>query len=141
MINSKGRITSIDALRGVVLFGILLVHASAFFCFSLPDVFSFSQIDLFLKEIVEFFLNGRCRIIFSFLFGVSFYLILKNPNYSSKKFIWRCFLLFLIGLIVKFVYTHNILMWYGLMGIILVGFRKQKTSHLLLFSSVIFISF
>ena len=131
------RIVSIDALRGAVLFGILLVHMSAFFCFSLPNDFFLSNIDSFLREAIFLFLEGKCRIIFSILFGISFYLILKNPNYTAKKFVWRCVLLLILGLFMKVFYTSNVLMWYGLMGIILVCFRNMKASYLLLLSFII----
>lgn len=133
------RIVSIDALRSVVLFGILLVHMSAFFCFSLSNDFCLSNIDLLLRKTILLFLEGKCRIIFSILFGISFYLILKNPNYTAKKFVWRCFLLLILGLFMKVFYTHNVLMWYGLMGIILVCFRKLKASYLLLFFIILFL--
>ncbi len=127
----NARIVSIDALRGVVLLGILLVHMSAFWGFSLSNDFCLSNIDSLLRKTILLFLEGKCRIIFSILFGISFYLILRNPNYTVKKFVWRCFLLLILGLFMQVFYTHNVLMWYGLMGIILVCFRKLKPHHLL----------
>lgn len=137
--SKNDRITSLDALRGIVLLGILLVHSAACFCFSLSDNFCLSYVDCFLREAIGLLLVEKCRIIFSILFGVSFYLILKNPNYTVKKFVWRCILLLVLGLLMKVFYTHNILMWYGLMGIVLVCFRNMKASNLLLFFIILFV--
>lgn len=137
--NKNNRITSLDALRGIVLFGILLAHSAACFNFPFSDNFCLSPVDLFFRNAVDLLLVKKCRIIFSILFGISFYLILKNPNYTVKKFVWRCFLLFLLGLLMKVFYTYNVLMWYGLMGIILVCFRNMKTSNLLLSFLILFL--
>ena len=128
------RITSIDALRAVVLLGILLVHTLGLFGFSNgSNTFSyFTSLDTSLREFIDCLLTGRCNVIFSLLFGVSFYLILKNPNYSSLKFAYRCMLLSLLGLVVKCFYTYDALMWYGIMGIFLVLFRHLKPRYLFL---------
>lgn len=128
MRENTARITSIDALRAVVLLGILLVHTIGLFCFNNPDnsFHYFTRTDWQLLSLIDMFLNGRCRTVFCILFGVSFYLILKNSQYGSLKFVWRCILLLTIGLFVKFFYTFDVLMWYGIMGIILVLFRKAK---------------
>ena len=132
MKEQKVRITSIDALRAVVLLGILLVHTRDLFGFFNPNnTFAcFTQFDNLLSRGIEVLLSGRCNIIFSVLFGVSFHLILKNPNYSSLKFVWRCVLLMLCGVLMKYLYTYDALMWYGLMGILLVLFRRLRPKYL-----------
>lgn len=84
------------------------------------------------------FLNQKCAIAFNLLFGVSFYLMLRNPRNSSSKFVWRCFLLMLIGILNKLFYTYDALMWYGLWGMVLVLFRNMKTSTLALIGVLLF---
>ena len=116
IVSKSGRIESVDALRSVVLFGILLVHVNGGFGFAF-DASSFTMCDNILRSAIYFLLSNRCAPIFSMLFGVSFYLILRNPFYSSSKFIWRCLLLIGIGLFNKLFYTYDALMWYGLWGI------------------------
>ena len=130
----KVRITSIDALRAIVLLGILLVHTRDLFGFFNPNnsFTYFTQLDNLLSRGIEVVLSGRCNSIFSVLFGISFHLILKNPNYSSWKFVWRCVLLLSFGLLMKLFYTYDALMWYGLMGIILVLFRRFRPRYLFL---------
>ena len=136
--SAEARMTSIDALRGIVLFGILLVHLSG--CFSLPQPINFfsSSIDIFLHKVIYIFLPNRCNIVFAILFGVSFYFILKKPQYSSCRFIWRCVLLIFLGLLMKKIYTWDALMYYGLMGIVLVIFRGASNRTLLVFFVITF---
>lgn len=136
--NVDTRIKSIDALRGIVLLGILLVYLLGFFGFPQPINSCSSSVDLFLQKIIYIFLPNRCNIVFTILFGVSFYFILKKPQYSSWRFIWRCVLLIFLGLLVKKFYTWDALMYYGLMGIVLVIFRGAKNRTLLVFFVITF---
>lgn len=134
---SLNRITSIDALRAVVLLGILLVHACNYFGFQVPEPTTLS--DRIINRFITGFLSNRCNTIFSILFGVSFYLILRNPLNTSKKFVWRCFLLTLIGLFNKIFYTYDALMWYGICGMVLVTIRNLTPRNLLATSISLFI--
>lgn len=125
------RITSIDALRAIVLFGILLVHTSVVFSFVNPtNVFEWSRIGIGCNLLVFNILQYRCNKVFGMLFGISFYLILKNPTYSPYKFVWRCVLLIGIGLLNKIFYTVDALMWYGICGMFLVLFRNFSNKWL-----------
>lgn len=122
--NKSKRITSIDALRALTLLGILLVHTKSGFGYSyLGDSY---MIDKLANGFINLFLVHKCNIIFSVLFGISFFLILRNPNNTSGKFVWRCFLLMLIGLFNKFFYTYDALMWYGFWGMCLVSIRNLR---------------
>ena len=128
IIGKKDRIGSIDALRAVVLFGILLVHASSAFGFhGLETATRFGD---YITKAISMLLANRCATVFGILFGISFYLVLRNPSYSSRKFIWRCILLIAIGVFVKFFYTYDALLWYGLWGIALVCFRRLSAKQL-----------
>lgn len=131
-IHKRERITSIDALRAVTLFGIIIVHACG--GFGLKTNLCNSSLDGLIYWLDKLLLVGKCNEIFAALFGVSFYLILRNPNNSSAKFVWRCFLLALIGLFNKLFYTQDVLMWYGLCGMTLVLFRSIKPKYLITIS-------
>lgn len=139
----KQRIGVIDALRGVILLCILLVHMHEYFGFysysELIPVNSTSYITDCIWGGIHVLLRGQCLIIFSVLFGISFYLILSKPQNSSIKFLWRCFLLFIFGILVKKFYTSDILMWFGLWGCFLVLFRYFKKEYLLFSFIVLFI--
>lgn len=127
--NSRKRITSIDALRAFTLLGILLVHAA--FGYSFTSARLETTTDFLLLDVNDYFLASKCNKIFNALFGISFYLILRNPNNTSGKFVWRCFLLMLIGVLNKVVYLFDVLMWYGFWGMFLVFFRNMKPKWLI----------
>ena len=126
----RQRITSIDALRAFTLLGILIVHANG--GFGLPFDGIQSSLDAVIAKVNELFLVNKCNTVFAVLFGVSFYLILRNPKNSSVKFVWRCILLALIGLFNKLFYSYDALMWYGLWGVVLVLFRNVKSKYLII---------
>ncbi len=131
------RIESIDALRAFALLGILVVHISQLYNYTFNETndFSyFSSVGLYMIDFIYKYFNGRFVILFSILFGMSFYLILRNPNYSVKKFIWRCVLLMLFGLFNKLFYTTDILLWYGVNGLILAILPIRKLSPMALLS-------
>ena len=136
------RITSIDALRAITLLGILIVHTSVIFSFlNNTNHFDISHIGYALNRITKLVLQFRCNKIFGILFGVSFYLILRNPNYKLIKYVWRCILLIGIGLVNKIFYTVDALMWYGMWGVVLVLFRRLSCRWLLIcFGLTFFIS-
>lgn len=134
-----GRINSIDALRGATLLGILLVHVNGGFGYQF-DTASFSLYEKGLRGVIYILLSNRCAPIFSMLFGVSFYLILRNPSYNSSKFLWRCILLICIGLFNKLFYTYDALMWYGLWGIMLLPMRNTPPRNILVIFAVVFIA-
>ena len=140
----KKRIDSIDALRAFALLGILLVHTAQLYNFNNPlnDFSYFSSIGVSIQNFVYQYGSGRFVILFSILFGLSFYLILRNPNYSQKKFLWRCIILICFGLVNKLFYTSDILVWYGLNGIILsfLPVRKVSASALLTLALFFYVS-
>ncbi len=139
------RITSIDALRGITLFGILLIHSTAYFGYANPqtnDMSFMSGLGHNIAAAINWFFEGRANKVFEMLFGVSFYLILRNPSYSSAKFVWRCILLALIGMFNLLFYTGDTLLWYGIMGCFLTFFRKCSSKTLfILFGCFFSLSF
>ena len=136
----RERITSIDALRAVTLLGIIIVHT--FNGFGLKYAHLPEGFDYYLSRFIDTFLVHKCNSIFSILFGVSFYLILRNPANTTRKFIWRCFLLVLFGLFNKLFYTFDALMWYGICGMCLASIRSFKTKYIFgVFLLLLFLSF
>lgn len=128
------RIAGIDALRAFALFGILMVHVTEGFGFYAESVGDSPASSLFISIVRNMFC-GRSNAIFSLLFGCSFWFLLRNQRYRSLKFVWRCVLLVAIGIVAKLFYTFDLLLWYGVNGIVLVCFRHCHR-HLLLAVSV-----
>ena len=137
------RIESIDALRAFALLGILIVHTSQLYNFNneFNDLSYFTDFGYKQIEFIKHYFQNRFVILFSILFGTSFYLILRNPTYSRKRFCWRCILLILFGLINKLFYTTDVLVWYGINGIILsiLPIRKMSATIILLLAFFIYV--
>lgn len=117
------RIEIIDILRGFALLGIVLTHfIDHYFGGTIPVVKDTSTTDHFIKTFVVFFIDGKFYSIFSFLFGISFFIQLRNKNDTNFlfRFLWRLFILLIIGLLHHLHYRADILSTYALVGFLLV---------------------
>lgn len=143
MNNNKKRVESIDALRAFALFGVIMVHVNSMYSFiDVPgnDFSFFTPLGLKISNLVFWLFDDKSRTIFSTLFGVSFYFILRNRFYSNRKFCWRCILLVIFGSFNKIISTNDILVWYGLNGIILsfIPVRKMAPKWILIIGCILF---
>src|SRR6478752_3753455 len=120
---SADRIHIIDALRGFTLLGIIIAHMTEqYYAGPLPEVINKaahpSDFDNIVMGFSLIFISGKFFMIFSFLFGMSFYLQLKNANGDFRflvKFAWRLLLLFGIGMIHHLHYRGDILSIYAML--------------------------
>jgi uncharacterized protein len=139
------RIEEIDALRGFALFGILMTHMFEGYLasFTPPKYAGFNilnSVDSFSQFVIKNLFVGKFYAIFSFLFGLSFYLILEQKKgVSSSRFVRRLVLLFLIGLVHHIHYRGDFLTVYAVIGIALVLFRQVPTK--LVFLMGVFLAF
>ncbi|WP_368654170.1 DUF418 domain-containing protein [Ornithinibacillus sp. 4-3] len=145
-ISTKERIESLDIIRGIALFGILLVNMPLFQSPQLiADLYmmspELSSSDQFLRMLLDVFVETKFFTIFSFLFGVGFYIFMERAVNKTDHF-YRLYSRRLIVLAI-FGFLHLCLLWYGdiLLGYALAGFfliffykRKQKTILLWLMS-------
>ena len=129
-------------LRAFALMGILFVHVAQLYNFYNPavDFSHYSSFDEHLRRGLLAVFEDRCRTIFCILFGSSFYLIMRNPNYTTVKFCWRCLWLMVFGLINIEFYNSDFMLCYGLVGIALVMLpvRKMKTWRLFVLAGVLY---
>lgn len=135
------RITSIDVLRGFALFGVLLVNATMINS-TLADYSANLLNNPWLATdwanwisnlFVQVFGQGKFYTIFTFLFGLGFYLFTesnKRKNLPARKlFVRRLFFLFLFGLLhFAFVWYGDILHTYAIVGFLLIPFEKMSTT-------------
>ncbi len=120
----KSRIEIIDVLRGFALLGIILVHfTEQYYAGQPPKIHenfgAHNLADNIVSAIIGIFISGKFYMIFSFLFGMSFFLQLDKSDGSLKfslRFAWRLIVLFLIGLIHHLHYRGDILTIYALLG-------------------------
>ncbi len=120
----KSRIEIIDVLRGFALLGIILVHfTEQYYAGQPPKIHenfgTHNLADTIVSAMIGIFISGKFYMIFSFLFGMSFFLQLDKSDGSMKfslRFAWRLIVLFLIGLIHHLHYRGDILTIYALLG-------------------------
>lgn len=119
------RIQLIDGLRGFALLGIILAHYGGWHAgWSLPqEVSAQYQNDVPTQIVMAFdgiFVTGKFFTFFSFLFGVSFGLMLvRNAENKGKflvRFAWRITLLGFIGFLHHLHWRGDILSIYALIG-------------------------
>lgn len=117
-IQFKERIHEIDGIRGFALLGILMMNIMAFAGPDIEDGLSSERSEIytgFWNELSLFFINvfftTNFFTMFSFLFGLGFYIFLSRAEAKGRKliplFYRRMFVLLIFGLL------HGIFLWYG----------------------------
>ena len=121
------RIDVLDYLRGFALLGIILVNILPLLAVKLP---SQGSVDASYQRFLFLFVEGRFYTLFSFLFGVGFYLFISRANAKGKNgfllFFRRILILFIFGFIhVKF-HPGEALTVYAVSGLLLLPFYKVR---------------
>lgn len=136
----KNRLTTVDALRGCALLGIMLAHFMYWYTAGplLGEYYGKYQ-DIGTAIVNWFdniFITGKFFTFFSFLFGLSFYLQMRglehDPSTFVKRFAWRLILLLVIGLIHHALWRGDILSIYAPLGFILLAMRKLSNKWVLI---------
>ncbi len=124
---SNPRVDVADVLRGLAVMGIIILHSIEHFNFySFPETVPFKWMEFTDKAIWDglfFIFGGKAYAVFALLFGFSFYIQDNNQqrrgNDFRLRFIWRLFLLLLIGQVNAMFFTGEILTMYAILGLIL----------------------
>jgi uncharacterized protein len=85
--------------------------------------------------IVGLLVSGKFFMIFSFLFGLSFYLQIKDTTGKPKdllRFTWRLIILLVIGFLHHLHYRGDILTIYAMLGILLIIANQLSDKTLLI---------
>lgn len=131
----------LDALRGLALFGILIVNLEGFsllWAFP-PDhrlTFSTAAFDPTVSFLRSYFLDGKFYSIFSLLFGIGFALQLVGADQRGdgtlRRFRRRLLILLGIGVAhIWLLWDGDILVLYALTGFLLIPFRHTTDRMLL----------
>ena len=138
------RIAVVDVLRAYALFGIIITHSAMGFLAGPPpgpDFMLFSPADRVVSQLEHLLTFGKFFTIFSFLFGLSFAIQLRNATEKgvgfSGRFTWRLVVLGLIALVHSAFFTGDILIIYAFLGLLLIPFRKMKTRTLLIVALIL----
>jgi len=144
--NEKNRLVWIDAARGFAVFGIFIVNIGAF---SAPyflygggeDVWT-SPMDQLIQAFIDVFFQASFYTLFSILFGFGFQLMkdrLAERNVALYPVLLRRLVALIgFGLLHSFLLWHgDILLSYGLIGLLLFLFFKVKDRTLLLWGAIL----
>lgn len=113
--SQQSRINEIDAIRAIALFGILMMNIMSF-AGSYIDISEDTSIysGVWNERALWFinsFVTSSFFTMFSFLFGLSFYLFIsraeKKVDNPNKLFVRRLVVLLIIGVL------HGVFIWYG----------------------------
>lgn len=119
------RIDVLDYLRGFALLGIILVNIGPLLSVEEP---SQNSMDASYWQFLYLFIEGRFYTIFTFLFGVGFYIFITRANAKGKNgyvlFLRRIAVLFLFGMIHVQFHPGEALTVYAACGLILLPFYK-----------------
>jgi len=149
-LKSSDRILSLDIMRGIVLFGILLMNINGMGlarAYGDPTVSGGSTgWNLTTWITTNLFFEGTMRALFSLLFGVGMFIFLdrlreKKAGINAANIYFRRLLWLLIfGLIHGYLllWTGEILYDYALMGFIVFSFRKLPPIKLTLIALLLF---
>ncbi|PLS05616.1 DUF418 domain-containing protein [Neobacillus cucumis] len=139
-IGENERIDVLDYLRGFALLGIILVNIGPLLSAKLPAA---GTGDAFYWKLLYLFVEGRFYTIFTFLFGVGFYLFISRANARGKSgqrlFVRRIIVLFLFGLVHVQFHPGEALTIYAIAGLILLPFYKINRTVNLVFGVVMLV--
>jgi len=141
-VTAAERVQVMDVLRGVALFGVLLVNLTGFA--SAPIMATEQQLlslgtapfDFTLAALIEWLAADKANTMFAFLFGVGFYLQMQRLEQRGADFVRlyqrRLTVLLIIGVIhMFFIWTWDILHLYALAGFLLLALRRLGNRGLL----------
>ena len=126
-----------DALRGIAIVGIILLHNVEHLNFySFPE--ATSEWAIRLNEMtwngMFFAFGGKMYSIFALLFGFSFFIQNDHQQQQRKdftlRFLWRMVLLMIFGLANTFFFNGDILFSYALFGMLMPFASKLNTKSL-----------
>ncbi len=119
---TTSRIQTIDALRAFSLIGIAFAHSSGEYLGNIPSDYTnrLSDLEKLVGPWLDYLTFGKFFTIFSFLFGLSFYIQLDRSSTTTGRFLWRLTILGAIGFIHSLFYVGDILIIYAIAGLLLL---------------------
>lgn len=137
-----------DALRGFALIGVGLVHvleqhAGAAHTEQVMEVAAATGPDQVIMGIHQMLLAGKFYVLFSLLFGLSFFIQIDRSDQRgeaiSDRFVWRLAILFMFGYIHHLFYRSDILMLYAVLGLSLPLLHRLSTRTLIIVALALFL--
>ncbi|MEM8923620.1 MAG: DUF418 domain-containing protein [Actinomycetota bacterium] len=139
-VTTGNRITSLDAIRGFALLGILVMNAVSFTLpfrsyFRIDGPGTETWLDWVLGAAGEIFVDQKFMGLFSMLFGAGIALFADRAAAKGRRpmlfSLWRNFLLLLIGLAHGLLWGGDILLVYAICSPVVVALRNASSTLLL----------
>lgn len=136
------RMEGLDALRGLALFGLFIVH--------MPELFELywanptkDPFQLMIHDTVWLIFAGKSFALLALCFGVSFFIIMdrsaqKGVDFTGR-FVWRLIVLAALGLLHGLWYRGDILEVLAVMGLFIIPFYRVKSNHWLWLFALFFL--
>ncbi|MCR8987143.1 DUF418 domain-containing protein [Brevibacillus laterosporus] len=141
-VTKKERIVSMDILRGIALMGILLVNAPAYMTYIEGQSIIQHAFDPTLRLLYDLFITTKFFSIFSFLFGLGFYIFMSRAEARGDKpfilFVRRLAALLLFGILHIVTWFGDILFYYAILGFALIPFYRRSAKTILIWSMGLF---
>ena len=134
------RIVLLDVLRGLAIFGILMVNMQIFYrpvSLMLAGYTGSESITGMVSEaFIKMFFEGKFYVLFSMLFGYGFWIFINKKTSDGSSIIpvfrRRVFILLIFGILhVVLLWAGDILVFYALFGFILLLFRRVSDRGLI----------
>ncbi|PDY96059.1 DUF418 domain-containing protein, partial [Bacillus thuringiensis] len=128
----NARIHSLDIIRGIAILCILFANLPTMTGLDPFNQAGYTSTDKTIRFLVDLFIQTKFYTIFAFLFGVGFYIFMKNTEAKGypmyKLFTRRLCILLVFGLLhFTFLWYGDILHAYAIAGFILLFFYKRST--------------
>ncbi len=139
-VSRKDRIMQIDVLRGLAIFGILMVNMQIFHTPIITMLQGYggsaSTADFISQLFIKLFFEGKFYVMFSMLFGYGFYLFMHKQTDEGVSIVpffrRRLFYLLLFGILhVVLLWPGDILIFYALFGFVLLLYRNVSDRGLI----------
>ena len=137
------RVEAVDAIRGIAVAMILMLHSIEhfnFYEFTTPESPWLKLTDQIIWDSLWFTIGGKAYAIFALLFGFSFHIMLSNAQRRGQgfrgRFVWRMLLLFLFGNLNGAFFCGEVLVLYSIVGLIMPLVCTLRTRTVLILSAV-----
>ncbi|WP_323705448.1 DUF418 domain-containing protein [Mammaliicoccus sciuri] len=121
---SNHRIYELDYIRGFALLGIIFLNVSSI----IQVPFDFSLVEVRYQKFLDIFIESKFMSIFSFLFGVGFYIFINRAKAKSEHpyviYLRRIVILALLGLGHMQLQPGEVLLVYAIFGLVLLPLFK-----------------
>ena len=132
------RIAFFDVLRGVALFGILIVNV---FSFGADATVWTDPLDRTVWTLKHTFFESKFWALYSVLFGIGFYLQRLSPGYTLGRAVRRLLVLMALGCLHGLLFEGDILMLYAELGLLLLLLHRLPSHWLVCVGVALSLSF